>query len=58
MNRPCKLAGPVLVEVSGLVFRLYSALQGSRNHYSTLKKCRYRYWILPNFVTFLYQNTG
>ena len=42
----------IRVEV-GIVSTLHSALQASTNHYSTLKKCRYRYWILPKFVTFL-----
>ena len=41
------------VEIVGIVSTLHSALQASTNHYSTLKKCRYRYWILPKFVTFL-----
>ena len=43
----------ISVEIVGIVSTLHSALQASTNHYSTLKKCRYRYWILPKFVTFL-----
>ena len=44
---------PFFVEMGGLVSGLHSALQDSRKHCSTLKKCRCRYWILPKFVTFL-----
>ena len=46
-------ADAVVPEIVGIVSTLHSALQASTNHYSTLKKCRYRYWILPKFVTFL-----